>query len=124
MERYFTVEEANAALEVIRPLAAEMLELRRSLLERQAQEHPAVQQAKGNGGSHAASRLVEDFSRLEELVQRIQATGALVKDVNSALLDFPALREGREVYLCWRYNEPSVQFWHDIDAGFTGRQEL
>ena len=124
MERYFTVEEANAALEVIRPLVAEMLGLRQELLGRQAQAIPALRQAKGNGGNPAASQLVEDFGRLESLVQRIQAAGALVKDVNTGLLDFPAMREGREVYLCWRYNEPSVQFWHEIDAGFSGRQEL
>jgi len=124
MERYFSVEEANAALEEIRLLVVEMLELHRSLLARQAQAVPALRRAKGNGGNPAASQLVQDFSRLESLVKHIQETGVLVKDVGSGLLDFPTLREGREVYLCWRYNEPSVQFWHEIDAGFAGRQEL
>lgn len=124
MERFFSVDEANATLEMIRPLVAEMLELRQSLLARQAQAVPGMRQAKGNGGNQVASQLVEDFARLESLIQRIQETGAQVKDVNTGLLDFPTLRDGRQVYLCWRYNEPSVQFWHDIDAGFAGRQAL
>jgi hypothetical protein len=78
----------------------------------------------GNGGSQVASQVVEEFRQLEKLVARIQETGALVKDINSGLLDFSTLRDGHEVYLCWQYGEGDIQFWHEIEAGFAGRKPL
>ena len=67
---------------------------------------------------------MEDFDRLDKLLHRIFDTGAQVKDINTGLLDFPALREGQEVYLCWKYGEDQIAFWHEIDAGFVGRQPI
>ena len=57
-------------------------------------------------------------------MHRIQDTGALIKDINIGLLDFPALRDGREVYLCWQYGEGDIAYWHEIDAGYEGRQPI
>jgi hypothetical protein len=57
-------------------------------------------------------------------MELIAASGAELKDINSGLLDFRSQREGREVYLCWRYGEGEIRFWHDLDAGFAGRQPL
>jgi hypothetical protein len=62
--------------------------------------------------------------RVKRSVERIQGTGVLVKDLNRGLLDFPAERDGRIVFLCWQYGEPTVAYWHDIDAGFVGRRPL
>ncbi len=124
MPHFFSVEEANAALVVIKPLVKELLEMRQELLARQPEVWPVVQKALGNGGSQAASQAVLEFSRIEALIEKIQAAGAELKDINTGLLDFRALREGREVYLCWQYGEENVQFWHDLDAGFAGRQPL
>lgn len=124
MKRYFTVEEANQALEALRPLMAEILAIRDWL----AAEHPALlpvlEKIAGNGGSPAASQMVSEFARIEALVHMIEAQGVLVKDVNQGLLDFPSLREGREVYLCWQYGEGRIAFWHEVEAGFAGRQAL
>ena len=53
-----------------------------------------------------------------------QRLGILIKDVDTGLVDFPHMREEREVYLCWRLGEPKVEFWHDVDSGFSGRQPL
>jgi hypothetical protein len=50
--------------------------------------------------------------------------GVVVKDVNTGLVDFPSQRDGREVFLCWRYGEERVAYWHDLDAGVAGRQEV
>jgi hypothetical protein len=124
MPQIFTVEEANQALEVIRPLMTQILEIRKTILARQPEMWPVIEKAVGNGGNKAASMVATDFNRLEDLVGKIQATGALIKDVNSGLVDFLALREGREVYLCWRYDEGEIQYWHDIDAGFAGRTPI
>jgi hypothetical protein len=124
MARYFTLKEANAALEQLRPLVEQMLEIRRELLSLQPELEPVLQKALGNGGSRAASQASVYFEQLREIIDRIQESGVEMKDVNSGLLDFRSLREGREVYLCWRFGEDEIRYWHDIDAGFAGRQPL
>lgn len=122
--RYFTLEQARATLEVIRPLVAEILEIRQSILSREPQVWPVVAKATGNGGNKAASQVVQEFDRLNQAVRAILATGALLKDINIGLVDFPALREDREIYLCWKYGEEDIRFWHEIDAGYAGRRPL
>jgi len=124
MPRYFTLEEANRALEMIRPLVERMLELRQAILERQPELEPVLHKVAGNGGGAVASRVARDFERLQEVMHRIQELGAEIKDVNTGLLDFRSMRDGREVYLCWRYGEGEIAFWHDLDAGFAGRQPI
>ena len=124
MARYFTLDEANAALETIRPLMGEILEMRQSILARQPEVWPVLEKAAGNGGSRAAVLLQQDFERLHSLVRQVQATGAEVKDLNQGLVDFLSRREERVVYLCWRYNERQIEYWHELDAGFAGRQPL
>ncbi len=124
MAKYFTLEEANAVLDVIRPLMTEIMQIRASILERQPEAWPAVEKAAGNGGSKIASGIALDFARLDTLLRQVLATGAEVKDINTGLVDFRSLREGREVYLCWKAGEDRIRFWHDLEAGFAGRQEL
>lgn len=122
--RYFTLEQARAVLEIIRPLVAEILEIRKSILGREPQVWPVVAKAAGNGGNKAASQVVQEFDRLDQAVRAILATGALLKDINLGLVDFPALREDREIYLCWKYGEEDIEFWHETDAGYAGRKPL
>ena len=124
MPRYFTLQEANAALAVIRPLMDEIQTIRRVILTRRPDIWPVVERAAGNGGSQAASKLVKEFERLDALVHQIQDMGTLFKDINLGLLDFPAFKEGREVYLCWKYGEEQIAFWHEIEAGYAGRQSI
>jgi len=124
MSRYFTLQEANDALTVIRPLMDEIQAIRQDILARQPEVWPVVERAAGNGGSRAASKLVKEFERLETLVHQIQETGALFKDINLGLLDFPALKDEHEVYLCWKYGEEDIAFWHEIEAGYAGRQRI
>lgn len=124
MPRYFTLQEANAALTVIRPLMDEVQAIRLDLLARQPDVWPVVERAAGNGGSRTASKLVREFERFDALVHQIQATGALFKDINLGLLDFPALKDGREVYLCWKYGEGEIAHWHEIELGYAGRQPI
>jgi hypothetical protein len=124
MSQYFTLQEANQALTVIRPLMDEIQDIRQKILARQPEVWPVVERAAGNGGSQAASKMVREFERLDALVHQVQDTGALFKDINLGLLDFSALRDGREVYLCWKYGEQDIAFWHEIEAGYAGRQPI
>jgi hypothetical protein len=124
MPRYFTLPEAQQLLVDLRPVVAEMMEIHSRILQERPGAWPAIQRAAGNGGSRAASRLVPEFDRLRELVHKVQDQGVILKDMGIGLLDFPSLRDGREVYLCWRYDEQRIGFWHETDAGFAGRQPL
>ena len=124
MPRYFTVEEARSALDLVRPMMEEIQSIRRDILAHQPEVWPMIEKSAGNGGNLAASKLVRSFERLDELVHQLQDTGAILKDLNQGLIDFPAMREGHEVYLCWKYGESELAFWHEIDAGFSGRRSL
>ncbi|HLE50421.1 MAG TPA: DUF2203 domain-containing protein [Anaerolineales bacterium] len=124
MPRYFTLDEATATLAVIRPLLAEIQEIRQAILEKQPEVWPVLAKAAGNGGSQAANQVETEFHRLNQLVHRLQATGAVLKDIDLGLIDFPGLRDGREIYLCWKFDEDRIRYWHDLDSGFAGRQPL
>lgn len=122
--RYFTLQEANAALDVIRPLMDDIQSIRQRVLESRPELWPAIERSAGNGGNARLSQLVHDFERLDKLVHRILATGAEIKDLGTGLLDFRAVRGDHAVYLCWKYGEETIRFWHEIEAGFAGRQPI
>jgi hypothetical protein len=122
MTRFFTPHEANDALDIVRPAVDEIIRIRADVLERQPDLWPAIQKVVGNGGSAALSKLFLDFERLDKLVHRIQDLGVHIKDLSVGLLDFPALYEGREIYLCWRFGEDRIEYWHETDSGFAERR--
>jgi hypothetical protein len=124
MPKYFTLQEANEALNTIRPLMDEIQAIRRKILEKQPETWTAIEKSVGNGGNRTLSRMVQDFEKLDALVHRILETGAQIKDINIGLLDFSAWKDGREVYLCWQYGEGEIAFWHEVDAGYAGRQPI
>ena len=124
MTRYFTLQQAQKILVEIRPLVDEIQAIRQEILSRKPEVWQVVERAAGNGGSQAASKLVREFERLDALVHQVQDMGALFKDINMGLLDFPALRNGREVYLCWKHGEKDIEFWHEIETGYAGRRPI
>jgi len=121
---YFTLEEANSALQTIRPLIEEILAIRDDILKRRPEIWPVIERSAGNGGNATLSKVADDFDKLDRLVHRVLETGVQVKDINTGLLDFPAWRVDHEVYLCWKYGEDKIGYWHEIDAGFAGRQPI
>lgn len=130
-DRYFTLEEANEALGAVRPLTEELVEHRRSLLELQERQAALNERIAGNGGNVGPSELREVQEQLDEevagiaaCVSRIHELGALVKDLDQGLVDFPAQRAGEEVLLCWRLGEEEIGFWHGLEDGFSGRRPL
>ena len=129
--RYFTLEEANAAVDELRPVVEEMVMHHRRLLEAQARRAVLAERAGSNGGDltptdfgEVEEELELEASALARCVERIQAAGALVKDLDQGLLDFPALRDGEEVLLCWRLGEDEIAYYHGTDEGFAGRRPL
>lgn len=122
MPKYYTPKEANEALTVVRPMLKEMMEIAGRIREHQPEFWEVVQKSAGNGGNPELSRLLPDFDLLDILLHKTQDMAIEIKDLITGLIDFTALRDGREVYLCWKYGEDSIQFWHEIEAGFQGRQ--
>jgi hypothetical protein len=130
-ERYFTVDEANEALVEVRPLTEELVAHRRALVELQERQSALTTRIAGNGGNVEPSELQDVQERLDEevagiarCVARIHELGALVKDLDDGLVDFPAKREGDDVLLCWHLGEDEIAFWHGLDEGYSGRRPL
>jgi hypothetical protein len=129
--RHFTPDEANAALEHVRPLVEQLVNRRAdhiAALERQEELEGKI---RGNGGgippaqlAAAAAEVDALARRLAKLVDEINEYGAEVKDLDTGLIDFPALRRGETVLLCWQLGEDEIGFWHSIDDGYAGRRPL
>ena len=122
--QYFTVQEADAAVREIRPLIEQIHAIRDRITEGRPELWEAMERAAGNGGSPELTRLAADFEILDGLVHRILDMGAEIKDLSAGLLDFRALRNDEEVFLCWQMGEDRVLHWHGIEAGFAGRQPI
>ena len=130
-QRYFTPSEANELLVEVRPLAESLVQHRQGM--RVAAERRARLTARiaGNGGDldpQEPGELDEQFQReshaVTQAAERLERLGVLVKDLDSGLVDFPALHEGAEVLLCWQVGEDEVAHWHGVDEGFAGRKPL
>lgn len=124
MPRYFTLQEASETLNAIRPMMEELVSISQKIIAKQPEIWPAIEKSAGNGGNPTLSRLVREFERLDDLLHRLQDLGVLIKDMSAGLIDFPAIRDGREVYLCWKVGEDHIAYWHEIETGFAGRQPI
>jgi len=119
-ERYFTPTEA---LLLLPELVLLLREIRESV--RGGRQLLADEQKEGGAVSpDAAERLSALQEKINEQLGQIRANGVDVKGLDPALLDFPALRYGQEVYLCWREGDETIRFWHPLHTGIGGRQPL
>ena len=123
-QRLFTVEEANALLPTLRETLDQVALHRDALRERAPDMEPILRAAVENGGGKAGSEYGVEAYKLYLAIERIGELGVVLKDLDMGLLDFPHKREGRIVFLCWHPPEESVEYWHDLDAGYAGRQPL
>ncbi len=131
MRRVFTPEEAEEALESVRPLAEEMVAARRELAALETRRVELLAPVAGNGGGidpAAASALLAEMDqyarRIAGCVAGIHELGALVKDLDRGLVDFPARGRSGDVLLCWRVGEAEIGYWHGPEEGFGGRKPL
>ncbi len=122
--RLFTLEEANALLPRLREILDEAAIHRNALREKAPRMEPILRAATGNGGGKAGSEYGVEAYNLYRAVERIRELGVVLKDLDVGLLDFPHERDGRVVFLCWHPPEERVAYWHDLDAGYAGRQPL
>jgi hypothetical protein len=130
-KKLFTLVEANASLPLVRAIVRDITELARDLRERTERLNRVQQTPRATLGEAYQEELLQiqdelerGQERMQELETELHNLGVELKDYYSGLIDFPSLRDGREVYLCWRMGEPEVAYWHELDAGFAGRQKI
>jgi hypothetical protein len=128
--RYFTPEEANELLASVRPLAEKMVAHRRALTAAEKRQGELIRRVAGNGSMRpgelaaARERARREAAGLASCVEGIRELGALVKDLERGLVDFPARRGDEDVLLCWHVGEDEISHWHGLEEGFEGRKPL
>ena len=122
--RLFTVEEANSLLPTLREILEDVSLHREALRERAPHLEPILRAAGANGGGRVGSEYGVEAYNLYLAIERIRELGVVLKNLDVGLLDFPHEREGRIVFLCWHPPEERVGYWHEIEAGYAGRQPL
>jgi hypothetical protein len=130
-KKYFTVSQANASLPLIRAIVRDITELARELQERHERllrvlksDRGALAEAYQEEVQQMQADLERDQERMHEYEQELHNLGVELKDYQRGLIDFPCWMDNRAVYLCWKLGEPEVAYWHELDAGFAGRQKL
>jgi hypothetical protein len=129
-KKFYTLEEANATLPLLRSILRDITELARSLRERLDRLTRIVTQPAVMGDAYREEQeqiqndVEQDQERMQEYVQELKNLHVELKDYDTGLVDFPCWLDGRAVYLCWRLGEPEIGYWHELDAGFSGRQKL
>jgi hypothetical protein len=140
MARFYDVDRANARigelrdiLELLRDQRAELIRLRDMVLERQSAVEAGTESGSGSlrGSDDEPDELRLIRLRMQGLIDQMQAgvaridgLGITLRDIESGLIDFPALASGRQIWLCWRLGEEEVGWWHELSTGFSERQPL
>ena len=127
--KLFTLEEANARLPLIRAICGDWVELAQELFERRQRLSHLMAGRPRREGDFYSDELAQSEAELERDLERLRGFVDELRDLGvdpkqPGLVDFPAMMDGRIVYLCWQHNEPEVSHWHELDAGFAGRQPL
>lgn len=129
--KLFTVESANACLPLVRAITGDLVRLARDLRDRKHRWELLTRGRDVVAGDVYADELAQvqqdlarDARQLQDFERELAELGVIPQSAVDGLIDFPALMDGRMVYLCWKYGEPEVLYWHERDAGFAGRQPL
>lgn len=122
-ERHFTRAEASAFLPQLTTLLSQLRNAKDELTD--TETHEALSEAAPtNGGGEQGRRVGIAFLEVRRLIDTVEQAGIVLRDIDRGLVDFPALIDGREVYLCWELGEEEVAYWHDLEGGYGGRKPL
>ncbi len=128
MDRIFTIEEANRTLPLVGRIVDDLVRDHR-LWEDKVREFELATVGSSPEHPDAIAELLQTEAQrlareIEGYIAELNALGVIVKGMDTGLVDFRGQMDGRDVYYCWKLGEPSVMYWHEIDAGFVGRQRL
>ena len=121
--RHYTLEQASALLPWVAARLAAMRDAHARMTDEEARSALAGG-APANGGGRPGRQVGEAFVELQAGLGALSAREIVLRDLERGLVDFPAVRDGEEVYLCWIDGEPEIGFWHELDAGYAGRRPL
>lgn len=131
MDQHYTLEEANALLPWLEGKFVQMVPLRDELAAKQEELIALLRRRRSNGHSSSEEEISQAQKEVDRLTSDLQAQlkeisdrRILVRDIGRGLVDFPSMREGREVHLCWLRGELEISYWHETNTGFAGRQRL
>ena len=122
-DKHYTREEARALLPQCRKWLERLNGLRQDLERHDKRLSGLTEQGNDIGGG-TVNEWIRTLADMQEVLAEFQRRRIVIKDLERGLLDFPAIVGGREVFLCWEQDEEDVEFWHDLDTGFTGRERL
>ena len=122
--KHFSIGEARAMLPQLRRLFKELHVRRERVSKAEEQLSHSLDQSGGDLGGKLVSAMLTDLVALNAEIRQLQERGLIIKDFDRGLVDFPSLRDGREVFLCWELEEDDIEFFHDIEDGYSGRERL
>jgi hypothetical protein len=121
--KHYTRDEARALLPQVRQWLKELDELREPMQKDEKRLRTIM--AKGDdAGGDTVNRWVRSLADFRDLLAEFRNREIIIKDLERGLVDFPAIIGGHEVFLCWEKDEEDIEFWHDIDTGYAGRERL
>jgi hypothetical protein len=122
-DKHYTRAEARALLPQIRKWL-EQLNRRRHELERFDKRLSGLTEQGNDIGGETVNNWIRALADMQEVLAEFQRHRIFIKDLERGLIDFPAIMGGKEVFLCWEQDEEDIEFWHDLDTGFGGRERL
>ncbi len=123
-KRFFTVEEARQLLPSLKELMGQVMVISHRLEEYRDLVQQLADSASSNTGGPEGTAYLNIVISLQSCLTQLQETGCVLRSLQDGLIDFPHLKQGREIYLCWKYGEEDIRFWHEVDEGFAGRTPL
>ena len=121
--RHYTVEQANAALDWVTERIERLRAAREGLNDEEARA-ALGDAAPSNGGGVPGRVVSEAFLEMRSALVELQEMEVVLRDLDRGLVDFPSIRDGEEVFLCWEEGEDEIGFWHELEAGYGGRRPL
>jgi hypothetical protein len=121
--RHYTREEANALLPQLTQLLRKLRDAKDELTDEEAHELLS-EAAPSNGGGDAGVQVGAAFLEVRRLLETLEDAAIVIRDIDRGLLDFPAVIDDREVFLCWEQGEDEVAYWHELGSGYRGRRPL
>lgn len=121
--KHYSVEEARALLPDVRRWLERLYKIRAEMDDNDQTVSRLLAAGHDVGGSRV-NRLVRGMTDLKLVIDEFRSRDILIKDLDRGLIDFPAIIGGKEVFLCWEKGEADIEYWHDLDAGYAGREKL
>jgi hypothetical protein len=121
-QKHYTIEEARALLPDVRGWLDSLDQLRAKM--KRADDRLAQLVANGDAGGETVNTQVKQLAAFKAVLNEFIRREIQIKDLERGLIDFPAIIGGREVFLCWEKDDDDIEFWHELDAGYAGRERL